>query len=332
MKNGKELTLGVLLLVAIGVLGRAISVVLPFFDYLIATILVGIVVGNTVGQPRWAKAGIRTHKLWLEAGIVVMGASVAFDRVVGAGPTILAFIVGTVAVAIVTVELLARYCFGITEKTGSLLAAGSSICGVSAVVAVAGSIDADERQIAYAAGTVLLFDTLTLITYPTVGHTLGLSDRMFGIWAGLTMFSTGPVTAVGFTFSETAGEWAVLVKLARNALIGLAATGYALYYLRRSDSDGISAGETSHLWRTFPKFVFGFLFLMILANIGIIDATHITSLEHASNWLFMLAFAGLGLELRLDELRSTGFEPIAVVLVSFVIVSSTVLVLLSIIL
>ncbi|WP_266079580.1 YeiH family protein [Haladaptatus caseinilyticus] len=326
MKDRTELLSGILLLAGIGLLGRGIATIIPSIDYLIATILVGVLVGNTAGGLGWAKAGIETHKLWLEAGIVVMGASVAFDRVVGAGPTILALIVGTVAVAILSVELLSRRCFGITQKTGSLLAAGSSICGVSAVVAVAGSIDADERQIAYAAGTVLLFDTLTLLVYPAVGHALGLSDRVFGVWAGLTMFSTGPVTAVGFAFSETAGEWAVLVKLARNALIGLAATGYALYYLRRP-GDGRRPGKekTSHLWRTFPKFVFGFLFLMILASVGVISADQVTSLEHASNWLFMLAFAGLGLELRLDDLRSTGFEPVAVVLVSFIVVSTTVL-------
>ncbi len=326
----RELVFGVLLLAGIGLLGRAISAVFPFIDYLIATIFVGSVVGNTVGRPDWAKDGVETHNLWLEAGIVVMGASVAFDRVIEAGTTVLLLIVGTVALALLSVELLSRHCFGIGEKTGSLLAAGSSICGVSAVVAVAGSIDADERQIAYAAATVLLFDTLTLVAYPPLGHALGLSDRVFGIWTGLTMFSTGPATAVGFAFSETAGEWAVLVKLARNALIGFAATGYALYYLRRSDEERVATA--GHLWRTFPKFVFGFLFFLILANVGIIDANQVTSLEHASNWLFMLAFAGLGLELRFDELRSTGFEPIAVMLVSFLLVSTAVLALLSVVL
>ncbi|GAA0222086.1 YeiH family protein [Haladaptatus pallidirubidus] len=331
MRNGSNLFLGVLLLFAIGVLGRTISLALPFLDYLIATILVGVLVGNTIGKPEWAKSGIETHKLWLEAGIVLMGASVAFDRVVSAGATLLLLVVGTVVIAVFSVELLARHCFGITEKTGSLLAAGSSICGVSAVVAVAGSIDANENQIAYAAGTVLLFDTLTLIAYPAFGHALSIPDKVFGIWAGLTMFSTGPATAVGFSISDTAGEWAVLVKLARNALIGIAATGYALYYLRNSTA-GATTGRANHLWQTFPKFVFGFLFVMILANVGVVDATHVTSLKHASNWLFMLAFAGLGLELRLDELRTTGFEPIAVVLVSFVVVSGSVLALLYIVL
>ncbi|SIR57858.1 conserved hypothetical integral membrane protein [Haladaptatus litoreus] len=331
MKNRKNLLLGVLLLFAIGLLGRAISLALPFLDYLIATILVGVLVGNTVGKPAWAKAGVETHKLWLEAGIVLLGASVAFDRIADAGATLLLLILGTVVIAVLSVELLSRHCFSITEKTGSLLAAGSSICGVSAVVAVAGSIDADESQIAYAAGTVLLFDTLTLIVYPMFWHAFSIPDKVFGIWAGLTMFSTGPATAVGFSVSDTAGEWAVLVKLARNALIGLTAAGYALYYLRNTN-DCERTRKTGHLWQTFPKFVFGFLLLMLLATVGVIDANHVTSLEHASNWLFMLAFAGLGLELQLDELRETGFEPIAVVLVSFVVVSGSVLAVLHVVL
>ena len=64
---------------------------------------------------------------------------------------------------------VARNIFGLRERLGSLLAAGTGICGVSAVVAVAKSIDADEESITYAAGTVLLFDAVTLVVYPAIG-------------------------------------------------------------------------------------------------------------------------------------------------------------------
>jgi uncharacterized membrane protein YadS len=115
-----------------------------------------------------------------------MGTSVALDRVISVGPMILLCVVVTVITTIITVEVLARGLFGSRDKIGSLLAAGSGICGVSAVVATAGSIEANERQIAYAAATILLFDTVTLFVYPVIGHVLGLSDMVFGVWAGLT--------------------------------------------------------------------------------------------------------------------------------------------------
>ena len=317
---------GIGLLVAIGLAARALAAVVPT-SHLILAILVGLVVGNLYGVPEWARAGVGTNTLWLEAGIVVMGASVALDRVVAAGPAILVLVVGTVLTTVLTVEALSRGLFDIREEIGSLLAAGSGICGVSAVVATAESIRADETQIAYAAATVLLFDAVTLLAYPAIGHLLDLSNRVFGIWAGLTMFSTGPVTAAGFAFSTAAGEWAVLVKLTRNALIGVAAIGYALYYIRRSEADADATGQAvpggaRYLWASFPKFVLGFVAVMLVANAGVLTQTHLASLEHASDWLFLVAFAGLGLDIQLDELRSAGLRPILAVLVSLVAVSA----------
>ncbi|WP_129115597.1 YeiH family protein [Halegenticoccus tardaugens] len=321
----RTLVPGIALLITIGLAGRAVAFVFPSMNYLIVVILIGLLVGNSYGVPEWARAGVRTHQLWLEVGIVVMGAGIVLDNVIAAGPALVVLVIGTVAVILLMTEIVARKVVAIPAKTGSLLAAGASICGVSAVVSVAGSIQARERDIAYAAATVLLFDAVTLFIYPIVGHALGLSDTVFGIWAGLTMFSTGPVAAAGFSFSETAGEWALLVKLIRNALIGLVAVGYAMYYARRARSVA-SRGTVSNglrgLWDTFPKFVLGFFLVMLIANTGILRQEHLTSLEHASNWLFMLAFAGLGLEIRVAELRSTGFEPILVVLLSLLLVST----------
>lgn len=332
---------GLAVLLGVGLLARLVASAVGL-NYLIVTILLGLLIGNVYGVPDWARPGVETHKVWLEAGIVVMGASVALDRIVAAGPTILLLVVVTVATTILAVELLARVVFSIHEETGSLLAAGSGICGVSAVVAIAESIDVDETHVAYAAATVLLFDSTTLFVYPLVGHALGLSNTVFGIWAGLTMFSTGPVTAAGFTFSKTAGEWALLVKLTRNSMIGLAAIAYALYYARRTGEPSRTDGDNEingsdrtaaeapsdwrFLWNTFPKFVLGFVAVLLVANLGLLSGAQITSLSNASDWAFLLAFAGLGLETRLDELRSTGYEPILVVLLALLVVATAMLV------
>jgi uncharacterized integral membrane protein (TIGR00698 family) len=323
----RSLLPGLGLLLALGLAARLLASITPA-NHLVLAILLGLLVGNTVGIPSLTHAGVGTHKLWLKTGIVLTGAGVALDRVAAAGPRVLVLVAGVVTVTLLLVEALSRLAFRIDDETGSLLAAGSGICGVSAVVAVAESIDADETAVAYAATTVLLFDALTLVAYPLVGAALGLPDRVFGIWAGLTMFSTGPVTAAGFAVSETAGEWAVLVKLARNAAIGVVAVAYAGLYARERtrENEGIHDGATqgllTRIWEPFPKFVLGFVAVVAVANLGLLGPTDVTSLTNAADWLFLLAFTGLGLEIRLSELRETGYRPVLVVLVALLAVSS----------
>lgn len=318
----RRLAPGLIILLGLGLLARGITAVIPLGSHLIVVIGLGVLVANTLGVPDWAAAGVETHNLWLEVGIILMGVTVALQQVVDAGLQVLLVVGIAVCATVVTVEILARELFDIPEKIGSLLAAGSGICGVSAVAAVAGSIKPDQQQIAYAAATVLLFDAVTLVVYPVVGHLLGLSDQVFGIWAGTTMFSTGPVTAAGFAYSRTAGEWAVLVKLTRNALIGVVAIGYALYYSRRGSADATVDHTWRYLWESFPKFIIGFVVLMVLGSAGVFSDAQITALDNASNWLFLVAFAGLGLSIDISELRESGIKPVIVVSISLLLVSS----------
>jgi len=328
MREVYRLLPGVGLLLGLGLLARGVTLVVPWGNHLLVVIGLGLLVANTVDLPEWTKPGVDTHGLWLEAGIVLMGVSVALEQVIGAGVAVLLVVCLTVCATVLLVELLAREIFDIPEKIGSLLAAGSGICGVSAVVAVSGSIKPDRQQTAYAAATIVLFDVVTLVVYPIVGRILGLPDVLFGIWAGTTMFSTGPVTAAGFAYSRSAGEWAVLVKLARNALIGVLTVGYALYYSRRGITDSSVEGSWRYLWETFPKFIIGFVILMFLGSAGIFSASQVATLDNASSWLFLLAFAGLGLSIDVSELATTGVKPILVISTSLVTISTLVLLLL----
>ncbi|TYL38123.1 putative sulfate exporter family transporter [Natronococcus pandeyae] len=310
------------------VFARAIELTVGF-NHLLVAIALGFVLANGVGVPDRLEPGLATHKLWLGAGIVLMGASLTLETVLEVGGLVLLVVVCVTSFTILVVELLARNVFGLADRLGSLLAAGAGICGVSAVVAVAGAIRAREDHIAYAAATVLLFDAITIVVYPVVGDLLNLSGIVFGVWAGVSMFSTGPVVAVGFAHSEVAGQWATMTKLSRNALIGAVVLAYASYYAR---SGGGGRPSVRTLWDEFPKFVLGFLALMLLASAGVFSASQLASIENAYSWLFVLAFVGLGTEIRLAELRSTGLMPAVVVLVSLLVASALSLALLTLLL
>lgn len=304
----------------VGALGAWLSgFIVPWLDRLLLAVGLGALGGNIFGVPQWLEPGIRTHKVWLGAGIVLMGVSVSLGSLVSGGAVVLTLVVGVVCVTVLLAEGLARNVFGIGERLGSLLAVGAGICGVSAVVAVAGSISADDEMIAYAAGTVLLFDAVTLGVYSAIGSLLVIPEQVFGIWAGVSMFSTGPAVAAGFSHSEVAGQWATVTKLARNALIGGVVLVYASYYARR-----VSDTETSlkMVWTEFPKFVFGFLGLAVGVSLGLLTADQVTALENTYDWLFLLAFVGLGTELRVDVFADAGMKPILVILVTWSVIAS----------
>lgn len=321
---------GLAALVVVGLAGRLVGAAVPYLDPLVAAVAVGALVANTVGVPASFLPGVETNKLWLETGIVLMGARITLGALLDAGPTLALVVVVGVTATVLLVEGLSRTLFDVPRRLGSLLAAGAGICGVSAVVGVSGSVRADENQIAYAAATVLLFDLLTLFAYPALGGVLGLSDRVFGVWAGLTMFSTGPVTAAGFAVSEAAGRWATVTKLARNLLLGGLVLAYSLYYVDGPSGDA-SSSRTSRsklalLWQSFPKFVVGFFAVVALSSAGAFSRVETAQLTTAYEWLFLVAFAGLGLAVDLDDLRNAGLRPVAVVLTALLVVSSVSLV------
>jgi uncharacterized integral membrane protein (TIGR00698 family) len=319
-----ELLPGIAVLITGALIARSVAPVIPGVESLLLAILLGIVVTNTVGVPDIASPGVETHKLWLATGIVLMGASLTVDQILESGVLVLSIVIGVTAFTLLYIEFLSRHVFDIRAKLSSLLAAGSSICGVSAVVAVAGGIQAREEHIAYAAATVLLFDAATLFAYPILGELLTLPDKVFGIWAGVTMFSTGPVVAAGFTHSTEAGQWATVTKLTRNALIGLVALAYASYYTKKRTS-GSDRIRMSELWTQFPKFIVGFMLLMLVASAGVFSEGQLNSLENAYNWFFLVAFVGLGMEIRIGELRQAGIRPVVVVSVALITASSVTL-------
>ena len=307
---------GLAVLLVLALLARGIGLRAPLSPLVVA-IASGALVAALVGTPDWARPGLEKYKLLLETGIVLLGAQLTLGQLVETGPVVVGLAAMVVLVGVVFVELVGRWA-GIAARTRSLLAAGASVCGVSAVLAVAGSIEGDEADISYAAGTILLFDAATLIVFPLFASVLGLSDRLFGVWAGLSLFSTGPAAAVGFAVSGTAGQWATVTKLVRNTFIGVLAVGYAIHHA----AGGGERGKPTEIWSKFPKFLIGFLAVAFIVNAGLVDQSTLVVVESAGDWLFTLAFVGLGFELNPRRLKATGVTPVLVVLAHLVTVSA----------
>src|SRR5215472_5642877 len=214
LTNFIRLIPGVLLLAAVGYAGKFIErfiaqygkahhLVLPNIEYVLWAILIGLAISNTVGVPALFRSGVATYEFWLKAGIVLLGARFLLADVLRLGGLSLVLVFVEIALSLLFMTALGR-AFKLRPKLITLLAVGSSICGVSAIIATQGAIDADEEDSSYAIAAILALGAISLFLFPIVGHSLHLSDRGYGLWAGLTVDNTAEASAAGALFSDAA--------------------------------------------------------------------------------------------------------------------------------
>jgi uncharacterized integral membrane protein (TIGR00698 family) len=321
---------GILLLAVVGYAGKFIEqfiahygkahhLVLPNIEYVLWAILIGLVISNTVGIPAIFRPGVATYEFWLKAGIVLLGARFLLGDVRRLGGLSLVLIAIELALALTFMTYLGR-AFKLKPKLVSLLAVGSSICGVSAIIAAQGAIDADEEDSSYAIAAILLLGAISLFLFPLVGHALHLSDRAYGLWAGLAVDNTAEATAAGALYSDAAGKVAVLAKTCRNATIGFIVLGYAIYWAGKGQAAEVQ-NKGAFLWRKFPKFVLGFLLISLLATVGFFTKPQLAAVGNLSRWAFLLTFAGVGLRTNLRELGKQGARPFIVGAVGEIVIA-----------
>jgi uncharacterized integral membrane protein (TIGR00698 family) len=320
-KRAARLIPGLLLLGGVGWLGKLIEqsiarygkahhMALPNIEYVLWAILIGVVISNTVGIPEIFRPGLATYEFWLKTGIVLLGSRFILGDVLKLGGVSLVLVAIEITVSLVFMTALGK-AFGLRPKLTDLLAIGSSICGVSAIIAAQGAIDADEEDSSYAIAAVLALGAVALFTFPLIGHVLGMSDTSYGIWAGLGVDNTAEATAAGALYSDAAGKVAVLAKTARNAMIGFVVLGYAIHWARKQHTAGIG-NKAAFLWQKFPKFVLGFLVISALATVKFFNGPQLVNLANLSRWAFLLTFAGVGLRTNFSEMRAQGLRPFIV--------------------
>jgi uncharacterized integral membrane protein (TIGR00698 family) len=283
-----------------------------------------LLITNTVGLHRIFRPGVITYQFWLKVGIVALGSRFVLGDVLKLGATSLVQILVDMVVAGAIILGAARL-FGLSGKLGSLLAIGTSICGVSAIVASKGAIRAKNSEVGYAIAAILALGAVALFTLPLLGHAIGLSDHEFGLWAVLAVDNTAETTATGYLFSDEAGKVAVLVKSTRNALIGFVVLGFALYWAARGEADELAPGakaKAAFVWDKFPKFVLGFLAVSAVATAGWLSKGQLANVGNVSKWAFLLTFAGVGLSTDIRQIARTGWRPLVVAVIGLVVVAA----------
>jgi uncharacterized integral membrane protein (TIGR00698 family) len=312
---------GIALLFGIGLAGKLIehffSILrtshhfpLPPIDYVLWAILLGLLISNTFGVARFFHSGVATYELWLKLGIVLVGARFLLQDVLHIGGISLLLVAIALILSLSVMTLLGRI-FRLPPKLTSLLAIGSSICGVTAIMAAQGAIEPEEKDTSTAIAAILTLGAIALVTFPAIGHMLHMSQHAYGMWAGLAVDNTAESVVTGALYGDEAGRFAILAKTARSSFIGFVVLGYAIYWASRGKA-AVVEHKGLFLWQKFPKFILGFIAISVLATAGFFTHSQLTSLSNLSRWAFLPAFAGVGLRTNLRDLLGQGWRPLVV--------------------
>ena len=288
--------------------------------YAFWALAIGLLIANTVGTPAWIRPALRSE-LYIKTGLVLLGAEILFGNVLSLGVPGL-----FVAWLVTPTVIIFMYLFGTRVlKIASpslviVIAAATSVCGVSAAIAAAAAARAKKEELTLAVGMSLIFTVIMMVLMPLGIRASGMDPVVGAAWIGGTIDATGAVVAAGALLGEQAEQIAAVVKMIQNTLIGLVAFLIAVYWVTSVEtSDDARTPKAIEIWNRFPKFIIGFLAASLvfsfvltptLGDDRVAEVLDLTS--DFRGWLFCLAFVSIGLASSFRELgqHTAGGRPI----------------------
>lgn len=293
----------------------------------LVTVLLGVAIRNGVGLAPAFEPGLRLCvKRILRVSVALLGIRLSLAAAGATGVAALPVVLATITAAIVVVTGLTRV-FRLPRRLGTLIAVGTSICGITAIVATAPVIAADEDETSYAVGTIALFGMAALLVHPFLAHLLFGDPHRAGIFLGTAIHDTSQVAGAGLAYAQQFGapaalETATVTKLIRNLCMVAVIPLMGVVY-RRGGEPAAGAGRRTRVLDMVPLFVIGFLAMTALRTIGdlgdrafgVLDPAAWTAFvggaETASELGLLLAMAAVGLGTDLRRMRALGLRPLA---------------------
>ena len=271
-----------------------------WLEALVLAILIGVAVRAAWAPgPRWLPGIETSAKLLLEIAVVLLGASVSAATVLAAGPALLAGIAGIVAAAIGIGFAIGRL-LGLPPRMAVLVACGNSICGNSAIAAVAPVIGADGEDVAAAIAFTAVLGVVVVLGLPVLGLAMGMSEARFGALAGLTVYAVPQVIAAASPLGASAIRMGTLVKLVRVLMLGPVCVMLALV---GGSADGRRAPPLHQL---VPWFIVGFLLMIAARSCDLVPHAALAPIGGAATLLTVVSMAALGLSTDLASVARAG--------------------------
>jgi uncharacterized integral membrane protein (TIGR00698 family) len=325
---GEVLQLGPGILAAFGLASLAIVVGKLIYGSgaspLMLAVLLGIVVRMFVGAPATMQAGVRfAQKRLLRFAIILLGVQLTFTEMTHLSAAVLGLIIATVTFTFVFSCWIGRL-LGVPHGLNQLIAAGASICGISAIVASNTVVQASDEDVAYAIATATAFGTLSIISYPLLAAVFSMEPNAYAVWVGTSVHEVAQVIAAGFLYGAGSGELAVVVKLTRVLLLAPMVLTLGWLAMRRPGVESRRTGSSFvDTLRNIPLplFIVGFVLMIAINSFGLVPQGPRSAITFVSAFLFAMALAALGLETDLRKLKEMGPRPLIAGAVAWVFIS-----------
>jgi uncharacterized integral membrane protein (TIGR00698 family) len=306
---------------AVTAAGVAVSVLVnrlvPPLSALTVAVVTGALLANARVLPRITRTGTQfAAKRLLRVGVALLGLQLSAIEVVRLGGSGLAVVLIVVIVTFFGTHWLGR-CLRVSTGLSLLVATGFSICGAAAIAAMEGVSGADEEDVAYAITLVTMYGCLAIVLLPLLQAPLGLDDVAFGTWAGASVHEVAQVVATASAVGPGAMASAVVVKLTRVVFLAPMVAGFSLARRRRV---GVTAGNARP--PIMPLFVVAFLAMIAVRSVGVVPTAWLDWLKTIDSLLLAAALFGLGTNVDVAKLRSTGLRPLALGLLASIFVAA----------
>jgi uncharacterized integral membrane protein (TIGR00698 family) len=278
------------------------------FSPMILAILIGIAFHNLVGTPTVARPGVAfSLRRLLRIAIILLGLQLTIIQVIEVGGRGIGIIAATLLATFVFTVWMGKW-LGVDRKLAQLIAAGTSICGASAVIATNTVTDAPDEDVAYAVACVTVFGSVAMFAYPLLPGLLHLDPHGFGLWTGASIHEIAQVVAAAFQDGQRAGEFGTIAKLSRVMLLAPVVIALGLIARRRAENNDPAAGASSAR-PPIPWFVLGFVALVGVNSLIAIPAEAKIWIATATTFLLSVALAAMGLETDIRKLTAKGLRP-----------------------
>jgi uncharacterized integral membrane protein (TIGR00698 family) len=273
------------------------------FSPMIIAIALGILIRNTIGTHATLAIGIGfSMRRLLRLAIILLGVQLTFGQVAETGLRGIAVILVAVGATFLFTLAVGRI-IGADPRLTRLIAAGTSICGASAVAAANSVVDAHDEDVAYAVACVTVFGSIAMFAYPLLQGVLDLTPRDYGLWAGSSIHEIAQVVAATFAVGHEAGDFGTVAKLTR--VMTLAPMVFAMAAFLPSLGDAGAERPRAPL----PLFVLGFIALVAVNSVVSIPNALKADTSVVSTFLLTMALAAMGLETSVAKLKAKGMKP-----------------------